>query len=117
MKSSKNRVELIGHLGADPEEKKTNGQAMVKFRMATNESYRNKEGNWEENTQWHNIVAFGKVAEETLERLKKGDEVLIRGKLRHSSYKDKEGIMRYSTDIFADSLDKIAKRDKVALVK
>ncbi len=101
----RNRVQLIGNLGQNPEVKEiANGKAMAKFSMATNESYRNAKGEKVTDTEWHNIVAFGKLADIIGKYLKKGNEVAVEGRLKTSSYEDKEGIKRYSTDIIIDDM-------------
>ena len=100
MKTVRNRVQLIGRLGADPEIKEvTNGRKMAKFSIATNEYYFNKEGEKVEETNWHNIVAFGKSAELIEQYQHKGDEVLIDGRLTSNSYTDKNDEKRYSVDV------------------
>jgi len=112
MNHVKNFVQLIGHLGQDPELKITgNENSLLKCSIATNHSYTNKLGEKVVNTQWHNIVAWGKPAELMSEILKKGSYVLIQGKLEHSSYEDKEGQTRYISQVIASEfllLDKIA---------
>ena len=93
---SVNKVILKGHLGMDPE----NNKGTVKFSIATDDGYKNKEGEKIENTNWHNIVAFGKLGEILEKYLKKGNEVVIIGRLQYNIYEDK----RY-TQIIADSFD------------
>ena len=75
------------------------GRTLTRFSLATNESYKNKEGAWQENTQWHNITAWGKTAELISQLLNKGQEVVVEGKLVNSSYETKEGEKRFSTAI------------------
>ncbi|MEX1192784.1 MAG: single-stranded DNA-binding protein [Brumimicrobium sp.] len=100
MNTLRNTVSLIGNLGVDPEFKTLEGGNMLtRFRVATNESYKNKEGEWVENTQWHNIVAWGKSAELCNKLLKKGSEIVLEGKLVNDSYTTKEGEKRYKTEI------------------
>lgn len=97
---SRNRVELIGHLGKDPEVfKLENGQTKVSFTMATTESYTTNQGEKNEITDWHNVVAFGNVAEWIEKSLKKGTKVLVEGKIKTRSYQDKEGKNRYVTEV------------------
>ena len=100
MNTLRNKVSLIGRLGAKPEVVKfDNGRTLARFSIATNESYKNKEGEWVENTQWHNVNAWGKSAELVEKLLDKGTEVAVDGKLVNSSYQTKEGEKRFSTTI------------------
>jgi len=100
MKSIRNRVQLLGRLGKDPEIKElANGSKLAKFSIATNEYYFNKDGEKVEETNWHNIVAFGKQAELIEQYNHKGDEVLIDGRLTSNSYTDKNNEKRYSVDV------------------
>jgi single-strand DNA-binding protein len=102
MNALRNKVQLIGHLGANPEVKKLDGgKTIAKFSMATNESYKNQKGEKVEETQWHNIVAWGKTAELMEQLLAKGKEVMVEGKLTSRSYEDKEGNKRYITEVVA----------------
>lgn len=95
-----NRVNLIGRLGADPEVSTTeSGKLVAKFSLATNEDYKDKEGNKVEKSQWHNIQAWGKTAELIRDILKKGFYIALEGKLVHSQYENKEGVKIYRTDI------------------
>ena len=92
MNSLRNKVQLIGNLGNDPEiVLLENGSKLAKFSIATNESYKNAEGEKVTDTQWHNIVAWGKTAEIVENYLIKGKEVAIEGKLVSRSYETKEG--------------------------
>lgn len=100
MNAMKNKVQLIGRLGADVELKTvTGGKAMAKFSLATNESYKNARGEKVDETYWHNLVAFGKTAEIIHKYTKKGSEIGIEGKLVSRSYDDKEGQKRYVTEV------------------
>ena len=100
MYALKNKVQLIGNLGNAPEVKNTeNGKKLVRFSLATNESYRNANGEKVTETTWHNLVAWGKVADIAEKYLTKGKEVAIEGKLVNHSYTDKDGIKRYSTEV------------------
>lgn len=98
-----NKVILIGNLGADPEMKYTpGGTAICKFRIATTEVYKDREGNPQERTEWHRIVAWAKLAEICSQYLTKGKQVYIEGSLRTTSWDDAEhGIKRYSTEVNA----------------
>jgi single-strand DNA-binding protein len=103
---SVNKVILIGNLGKDPEVKYTQGgMPVAKFSLATNERFKDKEGQWQDRTEWHNIVAFQRTAEIVGEYLKKGGKVYIEGSLRTSSWDDKEtGQKKYKTEIIANDL-------------
>ena len=107
----KNKVQLIGFLGADPELKKLeNGNHLAKFSLATHENYKNQAGDKEEKTQWHSVIAWGKLANLVEQLLNKGSEVVIEGRLNHHSYEDKEGNKRYTTDVVANELYVIGAR-------
>jgi len=100
MNALKNRVQLIGNLGAAPEVKTvTNGRKMARFSMATNEIYQNAKGEKVEDTQWHLVVAWGKAAEIAEKLLDKGSEVAIDGKLVNRTYTDKDGAKKYITEV------------------
>ena len=97
---------LIGRLGKDPELKYTpSGAAVATFNVATDESYKDKEGKMVEHTDWHRIVAWRKLAEICGQYLKKGSLVYIEGKLKSRSYDDKDGVKKYVTEIVADSMN------------
>ncbi len=100
MNALKNKVQLIGNLGNAPEVRNTeSGKKLVKFSIATNESYRNSKGEKVTETQWHNLIAWGKVADIAEKYLNKGTEVAIEGKLMNNNYTDKDGNKKYSTEI------------------
>ena len=100
MNALKNKVQLIGNLGNAPEVRNTeSGKKLVRFSIATNESYRNAIGEKVTETQWHNLIAWGKVADIAEKYLTKGSEVAIEGKLMNNNYTDKDGNKRYSTEI------------------
>ena len=105
MNTLRNKVQLIGNLGQNPEVKELNGgKKVAKFSLATNETYRNKAGEKVTETQWHNLVAWGKTADIIEKFLKKGSEVAIEGKLLNRNYTDKEGVKRYVTEIQVNEL-------------
>ena len=107
-----NSVQLIGRLGADPKSQKLdNGNLRVSSSMATNDFYRDKNGEKVEETEWHNIVFFGKTAEIAEKYLKKGNEVIIHGKLTTRSWDDKEGKKQYMTQIIASQLHLLDKKN------
>lgn len=105
MYALKNKVQLIGNLGNAPEIKNTEtGKKLVRFSVATNENYRNAKGEKVIETQWHTLVAWGKVADIAEKYLNKGTEVAIEGKLINRSYTDKEGNKKYITEIQVNEL-------------
>jgi single-strand DNA-binding protein len=100
MYALRNKVQLIGNLGADPEIKTLDsGTKMARFNMATNESYRNSKGEKVTDTQWHQVIAWGKTAELAEKYLFKGTEVAIEGKLVNRVYSTKEGEKKYITEV------------------
>src|SRR5215470_18080553 len=100
MNALRNKVQLIGNVGNAPEIKKLeNGKKMARFSVATNETYRTAKGDKVTETQWHNLVAWGKVADIAEQYLSKGSEVAIEGKLINRNYTDKEGNKRYVTEV------------------
>jgi single-strand DNA-binding protein len=109
----RNNVRLIGFLGQNPDVKELNaGKKLAKFSLATSESYKNEQGEKITETQWHNMVAWGKQAEIISKYLKKGSEVAIDGKIHSRNYTDKEGVKRYVTEIVVNELLMVgAKKD------
>lgn len=100
-----NKVMLIGRLGKDPEVRYLEGGTPVaNFTIATSEKYKNKSGEWVEQTEWHNIVAWRGLAELTEKYLKKGKQVFIEGKIRTRSWEDKDKNKRYTTEVVADNM-------------
>ena len=101
-----NRVIIIGNLGADPEVSQfQNGGSVATIAVATSEKYQNKQtGEWVENTEWHRVKAFGKLAEIIAQYVRKGTPIYIEGKLKTDKYTDKNGIERYATNIIADQM-------------
>ncbi|MES2394722.1 MAG: single-stranded DNA-binding protein [Bacteroidota bacterium] len=100
MNALRNKVQLIGNLGMAPEIKTLeSGRKLAKMSIATNESYKNAKGELVKETQWHNLIAWGKTADIIEKYLKKGSEVAIDGKLINSNYTDKDGVKRYVTEI------------------
>jgi len=106
MARSVNKVILVGNLGKDPEVKYTpTGTPVAKFSLATNESYKDKSGQWQERTEWHNIVAWQRLAEIVGEYVKKGSKLYIEGRIQTSSWDDKQtGEKKYRTEIVANDL-------------
>jgi single-strand DNA-binding protein len=106
MAKSINKVILVGNVGADPEVKYTpSGIPVGKFTLATNERFKNKSGEWQDRTEWHNIVAWQRLAEIVGEYVSKGSKVYIEGKLQTSSWEDRRsGQKKYRTEIVARDL-------------
>ncbi len=100
-----NKVILVGNLGNDPEVRYSqSGSALTSISVATTESWKDKDGNMQERTEWHRVKFFGRLAEIAGEYLKKGRQVYIEGRLRTEKYTDKAGVEKYSTDIIADEM-------------
>ena len=100
-----NRVTLLGNLGADPETKKTaGGQTITLFNLATSNAWTNREGQRQEHTEWHRIVAWGKLAETCAEYLSKGRKVYIEGRIQTRSWEDEKGQKRYTTEVVASQV-------------
>ena len=105
MNTLRNKVQLIGNLGNDPEIiNLESGKTLAKFAIATNESYKNAQGEKVTDTQWHNVIAWNKTAEIVEKYLTKGNEVAVEGKLTSRSYEDKEGVKKYITEIVVNEL-------------
>jgi single-strand DNA-binding protein len=101
----RNRVQLIGHLGADPEiTSLDSGKKLAKIALATNEVYYNDKGEKVTDTQWHQAVAWGKLADVVEKYVSKGKEVALEGKLLHRSYEDRNGDKKYSTEVIISDL-------------
>jgi single-strand DNA-binding protein len=112
MTTIKNRVQLIGNLGGAPEVKALdNGNKVARFTVATNDFYTNKKGEKVNDTQWHNIVIWGKLAGIAEKYLQKGSQVVIDGKITTRNYTDKEGAKKFFTEIVANELLMIDKKD------
>lgn len=100
-----NKVILLGNLGKDPEVRATPGGLTVcRFSLATGERKKDQSGQWVDHTEWHNIVVFGRTAENCQRFLKKGRQVFIEGRIRTNKWQDKEGKDRYTTEILADNV-------------
>ena len=100
MNALRNKVTLIGRLGADPELVTfETGKILSRFTLATKEDYKDKSGEWQNNTQWHNINAWGKTAERVKNALSKGIEIILEGRIVNQSYETKTGEKRYITII------------------
>lgn len=101
---SVNQVILIGRLGREPESHDTAGGKMAFFSVATSRRYKGQDGQTQEETEWHSIVAFGSTADIVAKYVKKGDLVYVNGRLRTRKYTDKQGVERYKTEIICNNL-------------
>ena len=111
MNNLRNSVRLIGHLGVNPEVKTLEkGNKVAKFTLATNDTYTDKEGKKVTDTQWHNLVAWGKTADIVEEFLTKGSEVAVEGKLTSRSYDGKEGDKKYITEVILHEVLMLGKK-------
>ncbi len=105
MNTLRNKVQLIGNLGNDPEIiQLESGKKLAKFSIATNENYRNSKGEKVTDTQWHNVVAWGKTADIVEKYVAKGKEVAVEGRLTTRSWDDKDGVKRYTTEVVCNEL-------------
>jgi len=108
-----NSVHLVGRLGADPDVVETkSGTAVTKLRLATTERSKGTDGEWGESTEWHNIVCFGKTAENVARYTQKGKELYIEGRLQTRKWEDRDGNKRYSTEVVANKVDFIGPRSE-----
>jgi len=111
MNTLKNKVQLIGNLGNAPEVKTLDGGTkLARLSLATNETYKNSKGEKVTETQWHNVIAWGKTAEIVEKYFTKGIEVMVEGKLINRNYTDKEGVKRYITEVQANELLILSKK-------
>src|SRR5579875_1533294 len=112
MAKSVNKVLLLGNVGKDPEIRSTpNGTMVANFTLATSERQKDAQGNWQDRTEWHNLVAFGRVAEIIRDYVKKGSKLFIEGKIQTRSWDDKEsGQKRYRTEILVNDLQMLGGR-------
>ena len=111
-----NKVTLIGNLGRDPEVKHfDSGTAVAKFSVATNENYKDKAGNWQSQTEWHEVVAWRSLADKAEKDLKKGSLVYVEGRLRTRKYTDSSGIERTITEVEALQLKSLDKKERSGL--
>jgi len=113
MNNLRNRVQLIGRLGKDVEVKTLeSGKTLAKVSLATSEIYKDSEGKKTENTQWHNLTFWGNTAENAGNILKKGSEIAVAGRLNYSNYEDKNGNMKYFTEIIVNEFVKLDPKSK-----
>jgi single-strand DNA-binding protein len=102
---SLNKAMIIGNLGRDPEMRYTpTGQAVTQFTVAVNRNYRGQDGNWQEETEWFRVVAWGPLAERTAENLRKGRKVYVEGRIQTRQWEDKDGQKRYTTELVANQV-------------
>jgi single-strand DNA-binding protein len=107
-----NKVILLGNLGKDPEVRHLESGGMVaRFPLATNENRRDKNGQWQKYTEWHDITAWGMLAERISQQLHKGSLVYVEGKITHRKWQDREGRDRYSTEIVANVIRNLERKD------
>jgi len=106
-----NKVFLLGNLGQDPIMKKTDKITITSFSIATTERYKDKQGEKKTITEWHNVVTFGKLAEIVEKYVKKGDKLLIEGKIKTDEF-EKDGIKRYSTKIIGKEMQMLGSKNK-----
>ena len=107
-----NKVMLIGRLGADPEVRNTNsGSTVANLRIATTERRKDQDGNWNEQTEWHSVVCFGRTAELVERYLSKGRQVYIEGRLQTRKWQDREGKDRWTTEVVAFTVQFLGSRD------
>jgi len=113
----KNKVSLIGRVGVKPQEEVfDSGAKKSRIVIATNEGYRNKNGEWVDNTQWHNVIAWGPLAERVTKQLDKGFEIIIEGRLVNNVINGKNGEKRYFTDIAMSNFMVLNKKQEGAVV-
>ncbi|PSR09974.1 MAG: single-stranded DNA-binding protein [Bacteroidetes bacterium] len=109
-----NRVILIGNLGRDPEVRRLeNGAVVAKFSVATNENYRDKAGEWQTQTEWHDVVVWRNLADRADKQLQKGSQVYLEGKLTHRTWQDQDGNNRKTTEVVASYFRALTRRDEV----
>lgn len=109
-----NKIHLIGNVGKDPETRQLeNGTSVGRFSLATSEIYKDKDGNWQQTTEWHNIVVWKEQAERAQATIKKGSMVYVEGKVSYRKYNDKDGVEKSVTDIVCSSFRVLDKKDAV----
>jgi single-strand DNA-binding protein len=107
-----NRVQLIGALGNNPDFKEVSGRGLATISIATNERFQNKAGEWQEKTEWHRVVAWGKLAEICAATLSKGSQAYVEGKLETRSWVTKDGEKKYTTEVVASQVFALARAQK-----
>jgi single-strand DNA-binding protein len=112
---SVNKVILLGNLGKDAELRYTpGGAAVATIRLATTDRYKDKEGQWQDQTEWHSVVIWGKTAESLAEYLRKGKQIYVEGRLQTREWTDKEGKKRYTTEVRSDRIVLLGGRGQAA---
>ena len=110
-KGSVNKVVIVGHIGADPETRFTpSGTAVANFNVATNESRKNSDGGYQDHTEWHSCVLFGKRAEFAGEYLKRGQFIYLEGRLQTRSWEDDSGTKKYKTEVIGNEITMLGKK-------
>ena len=110
-KGSVNKVVIVGHIGADPETRFTpSGTAVANFNVATNESRKNSDGGYQDHTEWHSCVLFGKKAEFAGEYLKRGQLIYLEGRLQTRSWEDDSGTKKYKTEVIGNEITMLGKK-------
>lgn len=99
-----NKVMIIGRLGKDPETKDINGATVCNMSIATSNKWKNKNGEWQEETEWHKVNVWGNAAKPCEQYLKKGSQVFVEGEIKTRSWEDAEGVKKYSTEIRASKV-------------
>jgi single-strand DNA-binding protein len=114
MAKSVNKVILLGNVGKDPEMRSTGGGTLVaNFTLATSDRQKDPQGNWQERTEWHNLVAFTRLAEVVRDYVKKGSKLYVEGKIQTRSWDDKEsGAKRYRTEVIVNDISLLSGRDE-----
>ncbi|HEV2487881.1 MAG TPA: single-stranded DNA-binding protein [Terracidiphilus sp.] len=113
MAKSVNKVILLGNVGKDPEIRSTPGGTMVaNFSLATSDRFQDQQGNWQDRTEWHNLVAFKRTAEIIRDYVKKGSKLYVEGKIQTRTWDDKEGVKHYKTEILVNDLSLLSGRDE-----
>lgn len=107
-----NKAILIGNIGKEPELKKVGEVSCCTFTLATNKNYKDKNGEWQQKTEWHNIVAWRTTAEYAAKYLKKGNLTLVEGEITTRSWEDQQGNKKYTTEIIADRVQLLEKKAK-----
>jgi single-strand DNA-binding protein len=110
---SLNKCLIIGNLGRDPEMRYTpSGQAVTQFTVAANRNYKDQQGEWQEETEWFRIVAWGPLAERTAEYLRKGNKVFVEGRLQTRQWEGQDGQKRYTTELVANTIQSLERRQR-----
>lgn len=108
--ASVNKVIILGTLGRDPEAKETANGILVNMSLATSRRYKDSSGNLQEETEWHRVTLFGRIAEVARDYLKKGDSAYVEGRLKTRSFEDKNGVKKSYTEILAETIQLLPKR-------